>query len=213
MDAAPAADDHVASPDDRLEPDGLLIILDGASGVGKSTTAAELCNRGIVDATPTWTTRQPRPGETSSDYDHRFVSDEEFDAHEARGGFMDQKSLYGNRYGVPYPRKPAPGKEALMILKPLFIAELLRNYPYARIHQIVASKTVAEERMKQRGQTDDDIAERLRHHDRETEAADYHSRIAFNNNGLLDETIEAMELQIRRDRRGYDLLQLMMAQT
>jgi guanylate kinase len=212
MEAAPPEEGRSAPDYDRLESDGLLIILDGASAVGKSTTAAELCKRGIVDATPTWTTRQPRPGEISTDYDHRFVSDEEFDSYEAQGGFMDQQTLYGNRYGIPFPQKPAPGKEALMILKPIFIKNLLEHYPYARVHQITASQDITEERMRLRGQAAADIAERLSHHDRETEAADKHSHTTFDNNGPLAATVAAVEQRIRQDRRGYDLLQLMMTQ-
>jgi guanylate kinase len=204
--------EEVLMPYEPLEADGLIIVLDGASAVGKSTTAAELCRRGIVDATPTWTTREPRPGEISTSYDHRFVSQEEFEAHEAAGGFIDLQTLYGNRYGMPYPRKPEPGKEALIILKPQFIPKLLEHYPYARIHQIAASRESTEVRMRRRGQTEGDIEERLRHHDQETEDAGRHAHIAFDNNGSIGRTVASVEEQIRLDRRGYDLLRLMMEQ-
>ncbi len=207
-----AGAEELFMPYEPLEADGLIVVLDGASGVGKSTTAAELCSRGIVDATPTWTTRTPRPGEASTSYDHLFVSEEEFERHEAAGGFIDLQTLYGNRYGMPYPRKPAPGKEALIILKPQFIPRLLQHYPYARIHQIAASRQNTEDRMRQRGQTDGDIEERLRHHDRETAEAGRHAHIAFDNNGSIERTVAAVQEQIRLDRRGYDLLQLVMKQ-
>lgn len=195
--------DMADTPDllDRME---LITVIIGASAVGKSTAAEFLQNAGIIQATPTWATRKPRPGEQDTCYDHRFVTDEEFDEHEQAGGFVDVKSLYGARYGVPYLRTPPPGKEALIVLKPHFMPVFLEQYPHARVQAIEASKSLLRQRMRGRGQTEADIEERLRLHDAEAATSRHFADVVHVNDGPIDATPKAIAAQIRADRAAHD---------
>jgi len=90
--------------DHRLQTDtddGMLLIISGPSGVGK-TTITRGVERSIPDAvfSVSWTTRE----KTSVDVegvDYHFVSDEDFEAMKASGGFLESAGVYGKKYGTP----------------------------------------------------------------------------------------------------------------
>lgn len=185
-----------------LDPSSLVIVLLGASAVGKSSLAERLCDAGVTEATPTWTTRRPRQGEVDTSYDHHFVSDEEFDRQS--GSFIEQKELYGNRYAVPFLSQPPQGVEALMVLKPVFMSAFLRHFPATRIYQIEASQDLLPERMRARGQSQADIDARMLLHDSEARDARRFAHVIFDNNGPLDQTYVQVEAQIRADRQAFD---------
>lgn len=189
-------------PRKPLDPGSLVIVLLGASAVGKSSLAERLCGAGVTEATPTWTTRKPRRGESDTSYDHRFVSDREFDRQS--DSFIEQKEFYGNRYAVPFLSQPPKGVEALMVLKPVFIPTFISHFPATRIYQIEASPDLLPDRMRSRGQSQADIDERMRLHDAEAEAARKFAHVIFDNNGPLDSTYVQVEAQIRADRQAYD---------
>jgi guanylate kinase len=187
-----------------LDPYSLVIVLIGASAVGKSAIAEYLCETGVVEATPTWATRKPRPREQDTCYDHHFVSDEEFDRQRDANGFIDYQEFYGARYGVPRLRKPAAGKEALMVLKPVFIPEFIKHYPRARVYQIDAPSEILPDRMLDRGQSPEDVEERMRHHSKESSEAHAVADVPFNNDGLLEDILLQVKAQIEQDRKAYN---------
>ena len=187
-----------------LDPNDLLFVLIGASAVGKSTLAERLCQAGIVEATPTRTTRKPRDGEMETSYDHHFVTDEEFDRLDSEGRFIDQRTFYGARYGLPFPQKPSEGREALMVLKPVFMPALIASYPFTRIYQIEASPSVLPGRMRARGQLQEDIGVRMTHYEAETMAARRFAHVIFNNDGSLEDTFRQVKQQIQADRQAHD---------
>ena len=81
-------------------PHGLLLVISGPSGVGKTTItrAVQAAFPGSVfsvSATTRPPTPQDRPG---TDYD--FVSDAEFDAMIARGEFLEHANVFGKKYGT-----------------------------------------------------------------------------------------------------------------
>jgi guanylate kinase len=86
------------------------LVLIGPSGGGKSSLALELVHRRLVTVVPTWTTRPRRRDEHDGCVNHRFVTDETFDAAEAAGRFLGTCELFGHRYGLPVlegERRPA----------------------------------------------------------------------------------------------------------
>jgi guanylate kinase len=210
-DSGASAGGESAESPELLPPDALVIVLIGASAVGKSAIAEYLCETGTVEATPTWTTREPRPGELDTSYDHRFVSNEEFDRQSELNGFIDQQAFYGARYGVPALQQPTAGKEALMVLKPVFMPVFIERYSKARIYQIEASPIVLPGRMRERGQSEKDIAIRMQHHTAEASAARRFAHVIFNNNGPLERTLAEVESQIRADRAAYNAERLKQA--
>jgi guanylate kinase len=77
-------------------------VISGPSGVGKGTVVRRLLQeRPDLQFSVSLTTRDPRPGELDGVH-YRFVSDEEFDAMVAEGGFLEWAELYGgHRSGTP----------------------------------------------------------------------------------------------------------------
>jgi guanylate kinase len=81
--------------------DGLLLIISGPSGVGK-TTITRGVERSIADSvfSVSCTTRAKTPADVEG-VDYRFVTDEEFEAMKARGEFLETAGVYGKKYGTP----------------------------------------------------------------------------------------------------------------
>ena len=81
---------------------GLLFVIAGPSGVGKSSLV-----RGIVRRVPglevsvSHTTRSPRPGERDG-REYRFVDETEFRRIESTGMMLETACVFGNRYGTSH---------------------------------------------------------------------------------------------------------------
>ena len=80
---------------------GLLVVVSGPSGVGKST----LCKTMIAKVPGTtlsvsYTTRSPRPGEQEG-VDYQFVEEETFRQMTERQEFIEWALVYGHLYGTP----------------------------------------------------------------------------------------------------------------
>lgn len=81
--------------------DGMLLIISGPSGVGK-TTITRGVERSIADAvfSVSWTTRD-RTDVDVEGVDYHFVGEEEFERMKAAGGFLETAGVYGKKYGTP----------------------------------------------------------------------------------------------------------------
>jgi guanylate kinase len=81
-------------------PRGLLLVVSSPSGAGKTT----LCNRlrsefPKIGFSVSYTTRQPRPGETDG-VEYHFVSAERFQEMAAADEFAEYAMVHGNMYGT-----------------------------------------------------------------------------------------------------------------
>lgn len=81
--------------------DGLLLVISGPSGVGKTTItrAVERFIPGSVFSVSA-TTRAKTEADVEG-VDYHFVSEEEFDAMVAAGAFLEWAGVFGKRYGTP----------------------------------------------------------------------------------------------------------------
>ncbi len=79
---------------------GMLLVISGASGVGKGTLLKRLMqeDRSLVFSVSA-TTRAPRPGEQEG-VDYHYVSDARFDELVAQDAFVEYANVHGNRYGT-----------------------------------------------------------------------------------------------------------------
>ena len=85
---------------------GLLIVLCGPSGVGKSTLSKRLAEEADVEYVPAVTTRERRPGdEKGKAYD--YVDESEFFSRLDTGLFLEYAQNYDEYYATP--RHPAAG--------------------------------------------------------------------------------------------------------
>lgn len=89
-------DDAIANP----APGGLLVVISGPSGVGKTTITHAVRTR-FADASfsVSATTRAPGPAERDG-LDYHFLSDEEFRWRVAKGDFLEHAEYAGSRYGT-----------------------------------------------------------------------------------------------------------------
>nr|WP_165794294.1 guanylate kinase [Deinococcus aerius] len=79
---------------------GLLIVMTGASGVGKGTLRERWLSGQDVFYSTSWTTRGARPGERDG-VDYVFVTPEVFLEKARRNGFLEHAQFVGNHYGTP----------------------------------------------------------------------------------------------------------------
>ena len=90
---------------------GKLVVISGASGVGKGTVlAAMMKRRQDLRFSVSATTRDPRPGEIDGVH-YYFVAKETFEDMIARGEFLEYDAHAANYYGTP--RAQAEEKQAL----------------------------------------------------------------------------------------------------
>lgn len=149
--------------------DPLLVVI-GPSGAGKSTVVQALAGAGVVDVNPSWTTRPPRPGELERCVEHRFVTDQEFDALDGRGHFVETIRPFGlpYRYGLPAVRS-ARGTVPLLMLRAPHVPVLRRHYDRATIYQVEDSRGRVAARLATRHPGPAELGTRLR--DYEVEVA------------------------------------------
>ncbi|MCD0168383.1 guanylate kinase [Deinococcus sp. 23YEL01] len=79
---------------------GLLLVMTGASGVGKGTLRERWLAGQDVFYSTSWTTREARPGEQDG-VDYVFVTPGAFESKAQADGFLEHAAFVGNRYGTP----------------------------------------------------------------------------------------------------------------
>ncbi len=79
---------------------GLLVVISGPSGVGKTTVAAALREREGFERAVTATTRPRRVGEEDG-VDYHFLDRARFEADRERGRFLETAVVHGELYGTP----------------------------------------------------------------------------------------------------------------
>lgn len=87
---------------------GLLLIISGPSGVGKTTITREVIKRLDALFSVSMTTR-PQTASDVNGLDYQFVTEEIFKQHIAENDLLEWANVFGNHYGTP--RKPV--EEAL----------------------------------------------------------------------------------------------------
>ncbi len=79
---------------------GLVVVVSGPSGVGKSTICHRLCAMLPAEFSVSVTTRPLRPGEQDA-RDYRYLCVEEFVRLRDGDGLLEWAEVYGHHYGTP----------------------------------------------------------------------------------------------------------------
>ena len=186
---------------------GLLIVLCGPSGVGKSTIARQLAERMNVWYTVSATTRPRRPGEENGKtYDH--VDLKEFYRRLDNDEFLEYAHVYGDYYGTP--KHPAldhlaQGKDVLLEIDFQGAMQVRYNYPDALLIFILPpDEPTLLQRLRDRGRdSTDDIHKRFMAAKREIHMAK--GSRAFDTmvvNDDLDQAVEEIAKIIKHKRAG-----------
>ena len=144
---------------------GKLIVISGASGVGKGTVVKKMmARRKNLYFSVSATTRPPRPGEVDGK-DYYFVTRERFQEMIRRGEMLEYDEHAKNFYGTPRAQveeKRAKG-HVLLDIEPVGARNVKNNYPEAELVFIMPpSVEELERRLRGRNDTpEDQIAIRM----------------------------------------------------
>jgi len=190
-----------------LRHHGLLIVLCGPSGVGKSTISRQLAERSDVAYTVSATTRPKKvKDEEGKTYDH--IDQDEFFRRLDNDEFLEYAHVYGHYYGTP--KHPAldlleSGRDVLLEIDVQGALQVRYQYPDALMLFILPpNEQTLLHRLKDRGRDDaDDISKRFRAAKREihmakgSRAFDY---MVFNDK--LDRAVAEIQNIINNERAG-----------
>ena len=138
---------------------GKLIVISGASGVGKGTVLAmAMKNRDYLRFSVSATTRPPRPNEVDGVH-YYFVTRERFEEMVAAGEFLEYSEHMSNLYGTP--RGQALEKmecgHVLLDIEPNGAGQVKKNMPEATLIFIMPpSREELERRLRGRGDTSEE---------------------------------------------------------
>ena len=160
------ADLPVTWPASMTTAPGLLLILCGPSGVGKSTLSRRLAESLDVEYVPAVTTRPRRPGDEKGKlYD--YVDEPEFFGRLDRGDFLEYAQNYDEYYATP--KHPAldylaEGRDVLLEIDVQGALQVRYHYPDAlTVFILPPDEKILERRLIDRGRDDAKaIAKRFR---------------------------------------------------
>lgn len=188
---------------------GLLIVISGPSGVGKSSIRKALfekVNNFVFSVSAT--TRVPRNGEKHG-VDYYFISEKDFKAKLENNEFLEWNYFVGNYYGTLFEeveRLRRTGKNVMVEID-VNGALMARSVLTDAIYIFIAPPTKADliSRLKQRGtETDERISERIEKAKNEFKCADKYDYIVINSEiSKTVETLQAIVLaeECRSERR------------
>lgn len=187
---------------------GVLLIISGPSGVGKSTVCRRLVDRLGAFLSVSATTRPPREGEVEG-RDYIFMSRKEFDELIERGGFLEYAEVYGgNRYGTPaepVERHLAAGRVVILEIEIEGTCQVVRRYPEAVTVFILAPSAVDQKNRLagRRTESAEAMRERLAKADREVyQARETGVYRYFVVNETVEDTVENIIRIVRENQQA-----------
>ena len=145
---------------------GVLIIISGPSGVGKTTVCDELARRLDAFLSVSCTTRPRRENEVDGQ-DYWFISREEFERRLQHGGFLEWARVYGGHdYGTPAEpvrQALAAGRVVILEIEIEGTLQVRRQFPEAiAVYMLAPSSTDQRDRIVgRRKDSSEAIRERL----------------------------------------------------
>jgi guanylate kinase len=143
---------------------GVLYIVSAPSGAGKTSLVKALLKADpAIRLSVSYTTREPRPGETDG-RDYHFVSRKRFEMMLADGEFLEHAAVYGNFYGTSkgsISRDLNAGHDVLLEIDWQGAAQVKQHFPEAAsIFILPPSFSALRTRLKGRGQDSEEVIER-----------------------------------------------------
>jgi len=159
-----------------MRRNGLVVVISGPSGGGKSTICRRLCALAGHRYSVSATTRAPRPGERDG-VEYFFVSRAQFARMRDQGELLEHSEHFGNLYGTP--RRPveeavARGEVIVLEIDINGADQVAGAMPQARrVFVMAPDRAELERRLRGRGTEDENaIQNRLARADLEMARAD-----------------------------------------
>ena len=170
---------------------GLLLVVSGPAGSGKTTVDSLLCAGGDYERSVSYTTRPMRPGEVNG-REYNFVSEAEFLQLEKDGALFESNYFCGNYYGSPRRRAEevlASGRNFIMEIDVNGAMNMKKIYPEALLIMLLPpSYSEQEKRLRGRGtEPEENIRARLEQTKRELEFLSAYDYIVYNADGKIED--------------------------
>jgi guanylate kinase len=187
-----------------FEPEPLLIVISGPSGVGKDCLVQRMEERGCpFHFVVTATDRPPRPEEVHGE-DYFFVSTEEFERMIAQGELLEHADVYGQYKGVPKQQvreAMASGQDVVMRIDVQGAASIRQLAPEAVLIFLTAS---SEEELVQRlrdrgGDSPEQLERRIVTAREEMKALPRFDYAVVNRDSQLDQAVDDVLAIIRAE--------------
>jgi guanylate kinase len=181
-----------------LNPQPLLIIVSGLSGVGKDTLVQALMDRRLpFYFVVTTTSRQPREGEVDG-VDYFFVSQQEFQRLVDEGEMLEHAIVYGQFKGV---RKTqirealASGKDVVLRIDVQGVKRIRELCPDAVTIFLVPTdeQEWIERLLARKSETPESLQNRINAAKDEMKQLDYFDYVVVNAKGNLDNAVDTVE--------------------
>lgn len=179
----------------------------GPSGSGKSTLVRALHDQGLIQLTPSWTTRPARAEELRGTLEHRFVDEAEFDELVTTDFFLEVVRLFDLPYRYGLPRLPLASELRAPIPAIMVRASLLplvaRHFPDHLVYQIEDTFEHARDRLQARRVLDQttglELGTRLEGYEGERLLGREVARRTFVNRTTIAELVEEVSGAIAAD--------------
>ena len=187
-----------------MTPRGIVVVVSGPSGVGKTTVIERLLAQPGFARSITATTRAPR-GKEKDGVDYLFLDRAVFEEGIRKGRFLEHATVHGNLYGTPREGVDAVLARGDVCLLNIDVqgAESLRRcgLPVATVFLLPPSMEVLERRLVNRG-TDAEAEKRRRLETarKELDQADLFDRKVVN--GSLEEAVGEIVAFVEQRRRS-----------
>lgn len=187
--------------------EGIIFIISGPSGGGKTTLVKEVLVRtDNLEFSVSCTTRAPRKGETEGE-DYRFVSEREFKNMVREGEFAEYAEVHGQFYGTPIAELERARKAGIDLVLDIDVqgARQIRDKYEGGVYCFVlpSSFRILKERLMERAsEKGTEIEKRLADARHEIEDIDYYDYIIVNDS--LDEAIKSLMSVIHAARCEHE---------
>jgi len=187
---------------------GVLVILSGPSGAGKTTIVRKLLELGDppVEMSVSATTRPPRSGEVDGQ-DYHFISKQEFLDKIVANGFLEYVEVFrkGHLYGTLRSEVENRLSHGICVLLEIDVEgaeKVVKQYEKAiTIFLSPESSDELERRLRDRGtETEEAIQRRLQTAKQEMQAATWYEHHLINRIGAADETVRQLVQIIKKEK-------------